>query len=105
MIKDMEGLPMSLAVTHLGLSVFQNLTKINTFSWAKIRKLSFRRKRFLIKLHSMDYDVIEFLFDTRNDCKRFWKKCIEHHAFFRCPLQERSWQRRPKVVTKGSSFR
>ncbi|KAL5107566.1 FERM ARHGEF and pleckstrin domain-containing protein 2 [Taenia crassiceps] len=103
--RDMEGLPMSLAVTHLGLSVFQNLTKINTFSWAKIRKLSFRRKRFLIKLHSMDYDVIEFLFDTRNDCKRFWKKCIEHHAFFRCPLQERSWQRRPKVVTKGSSFR
>ncbi|EUB61578.1 FERM, RhoGEF and pleckstrin domain-containing protein [Echinococcus granulosus] len=103
--RDMEGLPMSLAVTHLGLSVFQNLTKINTFSWAKIRKLSFRRKRFLIKLHSMDYDVIEFLFDTRNDCKRFWKKCIEHHAFFRCPLQERSSQRRPKVVTKGSSFR
>ncbi|KAM7542669.1 hypothetical protein Aperf_G00000006944 [Anoplocephala perfoliata] len=103
--QDMEGLPMSLAVTHLGLSVFQNLTKINTFSWAKIRKLSFRRKRFLIKLHSMDYDVIEFLFDSRNDCKRFWKKCIEHHAFFRCPLQERSRQRRPKVVTKGSSFR
>ncbi|VUZ56074.1 unnamed protein product, partial [Hymenolepis diminuta] len=27
------------------------------------------------------------------------------HAFFRCPLQERSRQRRPKVVTKGSSFR
>uniref|UniRef100_A0A5K3EU01 FERM domain-containing protein n=2 Tax=Mesocestoides corti TaxID=53468 RepID=A0A5K3EU01_MESCO len=103
--RDVEGLPMSLSVTHLGLGVFQNLTKINSFSWAKIRKLSFRRKRFLIKLHSMDYDVIEFLFDSRDNCKRFWKKCIEHHAFFRCPLQERSRQRRPKVVTKGSSFR
>ncbi|VDM30498.1 unnamed protein product [Hydatigera taeniaeformis] len=57
-----------------------------------------------VRLHPAR-DVIEFLFDTRNDCKRFWKKCIEHHAFFRCPLQERSWQRRPKVVTKGSSFR
>lgn len=30
---------------------FQGNTKINTFSWAKIRKLSFKRKHFLIKLH------------------------------------------------------
>lgn len=29
----------------------QGNTKINTFSWAKIRKLSFKRKHFLIKLH------------------------------------------------------
>lgn len=31
--------------------VTQGNTKINTFSWAKIRKLSFKRKHFLIKLH------------------------------------------------------
>ena len=31
--------------------IFQGNTKINTFSWAKIRKLSFKRKHFLIKLH------------------------------------------------------
>jgi len=30
----------------------QGNTKINTFSWAKIRKLSFKRKNFLIKLHT-----------------------------------------------------
>lgn len=30
---------------------YQGNTKINTFSWAKIRKLSFKRKHFLIKLH------------------------------------------------------
>jgi hypothetical protein len=35
----------------MGILVFQNYTKINTFSWAKIRKLSFRRKKFLVKLH------------------------------------------------------
>lgn len=29
----------------------QGNTKINTFNWSKIRKLSFKRKRFLIKLH------------------------------------------------------
>ncbi|VEL07502.1 unnamed protein product [Protopolystoma xenopodis] len=28
-------------------------------------------------------DTVEFFFDTRDACKNFWKKCIEHHAFFR----------------------
>lgn len=28
----------------------QGVTKINAFNWAKVRKLSFKRKRFLIKL-------------------------------------------------------
>ncbi len=46
---------MNLAVAHLGVLVFQNFSKINTFSWAKIRKLSFKRKKFLIKLHPDGY--------------------------------------------------
>jgi FERM/RhoGEF/pleckstrin domain protein 2 len=50
-VKDHEGVPLNLSVAHLGVIVFQNQTKVNTFSWAKIRKLSFKRKRFLIKLH------------------------------------------------------
>lgn len=49
--KDNEGAPLNLAVAHMGIVVFQNTTKINTFSWAKIRKISFKRKRFLVKLH------------------------------------------------------
>ncbi|KAJ3585176.1 hypothetical protein NHX12_013897 [Muraenolepis orangiensis] len=49
--QDGEGLRINLAVTHSGVLVFQGNTKINTFSWAKIRKLSFKRKHFLIKLH------------------------------------------------------
>ena len=48
-------MPLNLAVAHLGVLVFQNCTKINTFSWAKIRKLSFKRKKFLIKLHPEGY--------------------------------------------------
>lgn len=72
---DGEGMRINLAVTHSGVLVFQvggprassahrdsdgiqkvlcpfqGNTKINTFSWAKIRKLSFKRKHFLIKLH------------------------------------------------------
>jgi len=39
----------------MGVLVFQNYTKINTFSWAKIRKLSFKRKKYLIKLHPEGY--------------------------------------------------
>jgi FERM/RhoGEF/pleckstrin domain protein 2 len=53
--KDHEGVPLNLAVANSGVLVFQNFTKINTFSWAKIRKLSFKRKKFLIKLHPEGY--------------------------------------------------
>ncbi|VDO14516.1 unnamed protein product [Rodentolepis nana] len=92
---------MNLAVSHAGLFVFQGVLKVNTFSWARIRKLSFKRKKFLIKLHPEGYvshqisiasitirynhqDAVEFFFESRNECKSFWKQCIEHHAFFRC---------------------
>ena len=53
--QDHEGVPLNLAVGHMGVLVFQNFTKINTFSWAKIRKLSFKRKKYLIKLHPEGY--------------------------------------------------
>ncbi|XP_074658195.1 FERM, ARHGEF and pleckstrin domain-containing protein 2-like isoform X2 [Tubulanus polymorphus] len=106
---DHEGVPLHLAVAHMGVLVFQNNTKINTFSWAKVRKLSFKRKKFLIKLHPEGYgyykDTVEFYFDTRNECKNFWKKCIEHHAFFRCHTVKRLPRNKTRVVSRGSSFR
>lgn len=62
--KDIEGVPLNLAVAHMGIAVFQGITRINTFSWAKIRKISFKRKRFLVKLHPEGYvrvpDIIIF---------------------------------------------
>ncbi|KAK4475304.1 hypothetical protein MN116_002372 [Schistosoma mekongi] len=103
--RDHEGLALNLAVTHVGLLVFKNLIKINTFSWAKIRKLSFKRKRFLVKLHPDTYDTIEFIFDSRDECKQFWKKSIEHHTFFRCTYPDRKLQRRSRLASSGSSFR
>ncbi|XP_064638687.1 FERM, ARHGEF and pleckstrin domain-containing protein 2-like isoform X5 [Lineus longissimus] len=134
-VRDHEGVPLNLAVAHMGVLVFQNYTKINTFSWAKVRKLSFKRKKFLIKLHPEGYmdatlvlqdvymitkkkrkaplkvmtgyykDTVEFYFDTRNECKNFWKKCIEHHAFFRCHSVKRLPRNKTRVVSRGSSFR
>ncbi|VVC43403.1 Hypothetical protein CINCED_3A007052 [Cinara cedri] len=107
--KDPEGVPLNLSVAHMGVLVFQNYTKINTFSWAKIRKLSFKRKKFFIKLHPEGYgyfkDVVEFIIETRNDCKSFWKKCVENHGFFRCFTVKRLPRQRTKVLSRGSSFR
>lgn len=107
--KDHEGVSLNLAVSHCGILVFQGLTKINTFSWAKIRKLSFKRKRLLIKLHPENYgyykDLVEFFFETRDECKSFWKKCIEHHGFFRCHKVKKLARNKTRVVSHGSSFR
>ncbi|KAL1132219.1 hypothetical protein AAG570_010176 [Ranatra chinensis] len=107
--KDHEGVPLNLAVAHMGIVVFQNYTKINTFSWAKIRKISFKRKRFLIKLHPEGYgyykDTVEFFFESRNECKNLWKKCVENHGFFRCSSVKRVPRHRTRVLSRGSSFR
>ena len=48
---------------------------------------------------------MEFYFDTRDDCKNFWKHCIEYHAFFRCVTTQRPQRSRSKLLTRGSSFR
>lgn len=60
---DHDDMPLNLSVAHMGIAVFQNLTRINTFSWAKIRKISFKRKRFLVKLHPEGYVSISMEFD------------------------------------------
>jgi len=116
------------------LSSLQGHTKINTFNWSKVRKLSFKRKRFLIKLrpdlnvsesHCAIYklpqrlvvyvmflcapqssyqDTLEFLMGSRDCCKVFWKICVEYHAFFRL-FEEPKLKPKPVLFTRGSSFR
>ncbi|XP_061094276.1 FERM, ARHGEF and pleckstrin domain-containing protein 2 [Conger conger] len=105
---DREGTKINLSVAHMGLQVFQGNTKINTFNWSKIRKLSFKRKRFLIKLHLDTHgphqDTLEFRMPSRDQCKMFWKSCVEHHSFFRLFDQP---QPKSKAIlfSRGSSFR
>ncbi|XP_059506928.1 FERM, ARHGEF and pleckstrin domain-containing protein 2 isoform X3 [Stegostoma tigrinum] len=105
---DREGTKINLAVTHMGVVVFQGNTKINTFNWAKIRKLSFKRKRFLIKLHPEVHDsyqdTLEFLLADRDQCKIFWKNCVEYHSFFRLMDQPKP-KTKPVLFSRGSSFR
>ncbi|XP_061925935.1 FERM, ARHGEF and pleckstrin domain-containing protein 1-like isoform X1 [Entelurus aequoreus] len=106
--KDREGSRLSLAVAHTGILVFQGHTKINSFNWSKVRKLSFKRKRFLIKLrpdvNSSYQDTLEFLMTSRDCCKVFWKICVEYHAFFRL-FEEPKPKPKPVLFTRGSSFR
>ncbi|XP_058846053.1 FERM, ARHGEF and pleckstrin domain-containing protein 2 isoform X1 [Acipenser ruthenus] len=105
---DREGTKINLAVSHMGLQVFQGNTKINTFNWSKIRKLSFKRKRFLIKLHPEVHgphqDTLEFLMASRDQCKVFWKNCVEYHTFFRL-LDQPEPKSKPILFSRGSSFR
>ncbi|NWW53076.1 FRMD7 protein, partial [Pedionomus torquatus] len=105
---DGEGTQINLAVTHMGVLVLRGNTKINTFNWSKIRKLSFKRRHFLIKLHAnisvLCKDTLEFTMASRDTCKAFWKTCVEYHAFFRLSEEPKS---KPKALlcSKGSSFR
>ncbi|KAL3990024.1 FERM C-terminal PH-like domain family protein [Acanthocheilonema viteae] len=108
--KDVEGTEVSLTIAHMGIRVFHQFQCVSTFSWAKIRKLSFKRRKLLIKLHPESHqyykETIEFLFESRNECKNFWKKCVEHHTFFRCievlPVKK---TREGRFFSKGSAFR
>lgn len=105
---DREGTKINLSVAHMGLQVFQGHTKINTFNWSKIRKLSFKRKRFLIKLHPEVHgphqDTLEFLMGSRDQCKVFWKICVEYHSFFRL-FDHPQPKSKAVLFTRGSSFR
>uniref|UniRef100_A0A5F8GGN0 FERM, ARH/RhoGEF and pleckstrin domain protein 2 n=1 Tax=Monodelphis domestica TaxID=13616 RepID=A0A5F8GGN0_MONDO len=105
---DREGTKINLAVSHMGVLVFQGNTKINTFNWSKVRKLSFKRKRFLIKLHPEVHgphqDTLEFLLGSRDECKNFWKICVEYHTFFRL-LDQPKPKAKAVFFSRGSSFR
>lgn len=105
---DREGAKINLAVSHMGVLVFQCTTKINTFNWSRVRKLSFKRKRFLIKLHPEVHgpyqDTLEFLLGSRNECKNFWKICVEYHTFFRLFDQPKP-KAKAVLFSRGSSFR
>ena len=66
---------------------------------------------FLSKMKSFYYlqgyykDTVEFYFDDRNQCKNFWKKCVEHHSFFRCSSSLAGEREKHRLLSRGSSFR
>ena len=74
--RDLEGVEVALSVAHMGIKVnigefnvkelpfqlFHQLNCVTTFSWAKVRKLSFKRKRLMIKIHPDSNVSLAFTF-------------------------------------------
>lgn len=48
--RDADSNDIQIGVSGSGLTVFRNLVKMNTFSWAKIVKISFKRRFFFVQL-------------------------------------------------------
>jgi len=105
--KDSHGRDIQLGVTCIGLVVFQNNVRINTFSWSKIVKISFKREQFFIQLRkesSESYDtLLGFNLASYRSCKNLWKSAVEHHSFFR--LHSPKVAPRRFLMTLGSKFR
>lgn len=84
---DSNGKELQLGVASIGLLVFQNSTRMNTFSWSKMVKVSFKRKDFFIQLRrepSEHYDtLLGFGMGSHKHAKALWKSCVEYHSFFR----------------------
>lgn len=106
-VRDTTNTEIQLGVTSAGLVVFQNNLKINTFSWAKIVKISFKRKQFFIQLRregTETYDsLLGFNMLSYRSCKNLWKSCVEHHTFFRLHVPRPPSRR--LLFSLGSKFR
>lgn len=89
---------------------------MNTFSWTKMIKLSFKRKEFFVQLRRElvspaieppcesgasltpvpdpqpeSYDtLLGFTLRSHRNAKALWKSCVEHHSFFRLQRPHRS---------------
>ncbi|EEC11951.1 protein 4.1G, putative [Ixodes scapularis] len=105
--RDSTQAELQLGVTSYGLVVFQNSIRINTFSWAKIVKISFKRKQFFIQLRregTESYDnLLGFNMLSYRSCKNLWKSCVEHHTFFRLNTPRPTTKR--FLFSLGSKFR
>lgn len=104
---DSSGKEIKLGVSAIGLLVYQNDLRINTFSWSKMTKVSFKRKEFLIQLRreaSESYDtLLGFNMSSHKRAKILWQSCVEHHSFFRLQKPHRSSSR--FALSLGSRFR
>ncbi|KPJ20419.1 Tyrosine-protein phosphatase non-receptor type 3 [Papilio machaon] len=93
--KDYNGKDIFIGVTSIGIVVFQNTIRVNTFSWSKIVKISFKKKQFFIQLKrepSESYDtVLGFNMQSSRAAKALWRCSVERHGFFRL----RAPRRRP----------
>lgn len=103
---DSSGKEIKLGVSSIGLLVYSNDLRINTFSWSKMTKVSFKRKEFFIQLRreaSENYDtLLGFNMSSHKRAKILWQSCVEHHSFFRL---QKPPNRPHRFAILGSKFR
>ncbi|XKL66206.1 hypothetical protein PGB90_009626 [Kerria lacca] len=107
--RDSSNKELQIGVTANGLAVFQNNLRINMISWAKIVKISFKRKQFFVQIRrepSENYDtLLGFNMLTYRSSKNLWKSCVEHHTFFRLDSPHVIRKLLPPSLRLGSKFR
>lgn len=86
------------------LFMLKGHTKINAFNWSKVRKLSFKRKRFLIKLRpDVNVSSQNYTVKCRNcQCLAFWVFLMTHRVHIRT-LWSFWWPAETVVKSSGRS--
>ncbi|XP_069556872.1 band 4.1-like protein 4 isoform X2 [Brachyistius frenatus] len=74
-----------LGPTPDGVVIYKNKVLVGKYFWQRITKLHFRHETFELRVFGKNSSETSFFFQTsdRCDCKRLWRCCVEHHAFFR----------------------
>lgn len=86
--KDLDGNDIEIGVATDGMGLFRNRELRHKYEWAKIVKISFKRKQFFIQLQKdrvkdNAVPIIEFSMENYRACKRLWKNCVDCHSFYR----------------------
>ncbi|CAG2106184.1 unnamed protein product, partial [Medioppia subpectinata] len=125
--KDTNGREIQIGVSGSGLLILHNGQKANHFSWAKIVKISFKRRHFFVQLRregvspllttlahcdripdsqTERFDaLLGFNSCSYRTCKSLWKACVEQHTFFRLQTPKPHTKKFFFFFSLGSRFR
>ena len=99
-LQDCSGKKIEVGICSRYVSVYRRTTRINGFSWCKIVRVFYKKRRFFIQLKRERYEqcdtIVGFRLADRRKAKALWKSCIEQHAFFRL-----GQSRPPSNVSRG----
>lgn len=85
--RDSELVLIWLGVFYGGVVVVRDGVVINKFPWPTILKLSYKNKKFYMKIRAAELQQYEntlgFQMESHTHAKNFWRLVMEHHIFFR----------------------
>lgn len=113
--RDARGQEVQVGVAAHGLLVLEpgvgggGPRLLNAFSWAKIVKISFKRRHFFVQFRSEGRErfehVLVFALPAYRACKSLWKACVEQHTFFRLQSPRPHTKKFFFFLALGSRFR